>query len=692
MTAELLLEIGTEEIPSDYLDEGLKAFKELADACLEENRIKRKGSLSTYGTPRRLVLVGKGIAERQDDLVKEIWGPPKDVAYDGEGKPTKAALGFAQKQGVTVEDLECVETGKGDYLFVRREISGKDVMEILAGALPALISRIPWPKSMRWGDIGFSFVRPIHWILALFDGALIPFEAAGVRSGGTTYGHRFMAPEAIQVKGVLDYFEKLEKAFVVVDQDERRRVVEQVIQEAAQGVKGRPGRDPELVVTNANLVEFPTAVCGSFDRVFLDLPEPVLITAMKEHQKYFSVYDDEGSLMPYFVAVNNTLAKDQNLVQRGHERVLRARLSDARFFFDEDRKRSLEARMKDLKRVIYQADLGTSYAKVQRFLRLAQYLAEKVTPLRMEQVSTAASLCKCDLVTQMVTEFPSLQGVMGREYARLEGYPEDIASAIYEHYLPTRSGGDLPTSPVGAVVGCADRMDTVVGCFAIGLEPSGSADPFALRRHALAVIRIFQEMGWHVGLREFTEQALSVLEQDVSLDRDRTFARVIDFFTERYRQMMLRDDHEADLIEAVVSVDFDQLSRVTSKVDQLKEFTSRSEEFPALVQTYKRIVNILKKEKQTFQVDSARFKETCEAELWEAFRKVEGDVAGFLQKGDFCTAAEHLTRLRGPVDAFFEGVEVLTKEDDALRQNRVGILQHLARLFLSIADFSKFSL
>ncbi len=692
MAAELLLEIGTEEIPSGYLEKGLSELKSLADACLKENRIEVTDGLHTYGTPRRIVLVGRGVSQKQKDLVMEVTGPPKRVAYDENGAPTKAALGFAEKQGVSIEDLEVIETTKGEYVYVKREVPGRSTLEVLSESFPDLIANIPWPKSMCWGDVGFPFVRPVHWILCLLDGSVVPFEAAGVSAGNTTRGHRFMAPEIMEVSGVQDYFLKMKKASVIVDQGERNRAVERVTEEAAKMVKGTLLQDPELVSTVANLVEYPSAVGGSFDEAFLAIPDPVLITAMKEHQKYFAVYDGEGQLMPNFVAVNNTVTRDESIVRRGHERVLRARLSDADFFFKEDRKRPLLDRLEDLKGVIYQAKLGTSFAKVERFTRLAEYLAAMVLPDEMDPVKLSARLCKCDLVTQMVTEFPKLQGIMGKEYARLEGWSEDVCLGIYEHYLPLRSGGELPTSRVGAIVGLADRMDTIVGCFAIGLEPTGSADPFALRRHALAVIRIIEDTGWNLQLSQFIQKTISVLSEEMALDSDEILPKVAGFFKERYKNMMLGAGYESDLIEAVISLGLQRISPLRNRIDQLKKFASESDEFQELALTFKRVSNILKKQTSLYEVAPALFKEACESSLWEVYQSLKGEVGRCLDNGAYYEALETMAGLRKPVDLFFDGVEVLTKDDKMLKENRVGILQHVAGLFMRVADLSKFSI
>jgi len=691
MTAELLLEIGTEEIPAGYLESGLRELKRLAGECLKENRIDLAGGLDVYGTPRRLVLMGKGVSEKQQDLIQEVTGPPKKVAYDESGVPTRAAEGFAKKQGVSVEELKTIETPKGEYLYVKQKIPGRPTLEILSERLPGIIGDIPWPKSMRWGKVGFPFVRPVHWILCLFDGREVPFEAAGVQSGSTTFGHRFMGPEEVSVSNIADYLKVMEGTFVVLDPRERQRVVVKAARDAAASVGGIPADDPELVQTVANLTEYPTAVCGSFEKAFLDLPDVVLITAMREHQKYFAVTDEKGALMPNFVAVNNTKTRDESIVCRGHERVLRARLSDADFFLKEDRKRPLPDRLEDLKQVIYQAQLGTSYAKVMRVETLTEHIAGIVLPEQVDRAKLAARLAKCDLVTHMVIEFPSLQGAVGKAYAALEGYEDDICSGIHEHYLPLKAGGSLPQSKIGAVVGMADRLDTISGCFAVGLDPTGKADPFALRRHALAIIRIMEDTGWDLSFRQLVEKTLSLLAGEIKFDFDATFARVLDFIRERYKYMMLRSDYASDLVEAAICGPFDCILPLRPKMEQLKEFTLSSDEFTPLALTFKRVNNIIKKQPMVFEVNPVLFKEDAEKDLWETYQSLKDDVAVALRKSAFLEALGIMTRLRTPVDQLFDNVEILTG-DDALRENRVGLLQLISSFVLTIADFSKFSI
>ncbi len=691
MVSELLLEIGTEEIPSGYLERGLADLRELGISCLAENRVNFLGGVYTYGTPRRLLLVVKEVSEYQEDAVEEITGPPVKVAFDGSGRPTKAAVGFAERHSVEVDALGRVETARGDYLFLRRTTPGRPAIDVLADALPGLIASIPWPKSMRWGTVPMPFVRPVHWVVALFGGEVIPFEVAGVLSGSQTRGHRFMAPEAVEVRSVEDYMNAMEQRFVVVDPQERRWLIKDMVRKAAAGIGGVPSEDPELISTVANLVEYPSAVSGSFERSFLSLPEAVLVTAMKEHQRYFSVRDTSGRLMPGFVAVNNTIARDDSVVGRGHERVLKARLADAVFFFEEDTARPLSARLDDLRGVTFHAALGSSHDKVSRFAELAGLLAGRLDPDNAGKAVEVARLCKCDLVTRMVTEFPSLQGTMGASYARIEGYGDEVCQAIREHYLPSRSGDPVPSSDLGAMVGLADRADSIVGYFAVGMEPSGNADPFALRRHALAILRILDEKGWDVSLRWLVEEASGILASGGGLNvPGDTVEKVMRFIRERYRRMMLRSGYDADPVEAVLAVGFDEVSRLRSRIEQIARFAGESPEFAPLCLTFKRVRNILKKESVRHMVDPSLFRSSCESLLWEAASEVESDISGFLRAGDYYAAARLMTRLGKPVDDFFDGVEIMV-DHEALRNNRLGVLQRIERMILGVADFSRFT-
>jgi len=500
-----------------------------------------------------------------------------------------------------------------------------------------------------------------------------------------------MAPGEEVVANFRDYEKKLRARYVLVDRNERARNIEEGAAIAAKARSGSPMIDLELLTTVTNMVEDPSPLVGSFEPALPSHPRSGLITAIEKHPKEFAVIDPEGRLMPNFVAVNNTVARDEAVVRKGHERVLRARLSDANFFFREDRKKPLDTRIEELKGVIYQARLGTSYAKVQRFSRVAEFLARQVVPGKVNHVKLAAKLCKSDLVTDMVTEFPELQGVMGTEYARLDGHPEEVCLAIREHYLPARAGDDLPSTAVGAIVGIADRMDTIAGFFAIGSEPTGAADPFALRRHALAILRILEQRDWDISLQAFIAESISVLAGDISFDRDITFGKVKDFFRERYKQMMLRSEYSPDLIEAVISVEFDHINRLRPRCDQMREFIGEFKDFESLVLTFKRVTNILKNQTVASRVNPSLFREQCETDLLKAYQGVGNDVERLMREKNCVGALNLMAGLKGPVDAFFEGVEILSKESEALKNNRVALLQDLSSLFLKVADFSKFS-
>jgi len=688
---DLLLEIGTEEIPSNYLEGGLNELKQLSEFYLRENRIHVKGGLHTYGALRRLVLVGEDIADKQEDAVQEVTGPPKKAAFDEYGNPTKAALGFANKQGVAINELQVLETPKGEYLYVKRKVPGRPTIDILSEIIPQLIENVPWPKSMRWGSGGFLFVRPIHWIVALFNNKVIPFELAGVKSGNKTRGHRFMAPQIMEVSDLRDYQQKMNEGFVILDQEEREEEVERAVINAAKTVSGIIEKDPELLSTVVNMVEFPFAICGSFDRAYLTLPDPVLITAMKEHQRYFSIRDQEGRLMPNFVAINNTVPRDDVVVRKGHERVLRARLADASYFFNDDRKKPLGDRLEELKAVIYQADLGTSYAKVQRFTRLAEYLAKLMVPEKIDEVRFAARLCKCDLVTDMVMEFPSLQGTMGEIYARLDGHSEDICLAISDHYLPIQAESRLPESLIGSIVGIADRMDTIVGCFAVGLEPTGTADPYALRRHALGIIRILMDKKIPVSLTDFVNKSASILNETVSFTPKEVANKVLNFIKDRFKYLLLSIGIPQDFIEAVLSVDFNFLNQAEEKITALRQFREKSKDFEILAIAFKRIMNIVRDFAGLVNVNPEIFEHECERDLWERLQAVKDKVQKEIDNENYINALNVMAGLSSAVDDFFSNVMVMA-EERRIRENRLTMLKQINHLFLQVADFSKITI
>jgi glycyl-tRNA synthetase beta chain len=685
MASDFLLEIGTEEIPASYIQPALDAMATMISKFLSDRRVAH-GTIRTMATPRRLVWVIKDVTEKQEAQTVEITGPPKDVAFDEAGNPTQAALGFAKSQGVSPEELQIKETSRGEYVVISRHESGASTVELLGGVLANLIADIPFPKSMRWGDLKVTFARPIHWIVALLGKEVVPFTYGNVTSGNTSYGHRFMSPGPFEVSEIKGYVEALRERFVTVDIEERRERIRQIVAACAKEKNGNIREDDDLLDEVVQLVEYPTAVCGSFDQHYLELPQEVLITAMRTHQRYFAVLDDAGKLMPYFVTVNNTLTRDPQIVALGNEYVLRARLEDARFYYVEDQKVSLDDRVEELKEVVFHSKLGTSYEKLERFKTLAEYMADQVAPDDKATVSRAAHLCKADLVTGTVGEFPELQGIMGRAYAQLAKENEAVAEAIYEHYLPTHAGGQLPSGMAGSLVSISDKLDTVVGCFGVGQIPTGTADPFALRRQALGIIRIILEKDLSLSLSHLISKALEGLDGKLTEPADQTHQAVLEFFKRRLQHFLIGQGLPQNVVDAVLTHHLDPLVETVAKIRTLETFKDR-EGFEPLLGTVKRVVNILK-EPVDVSVDPERFVNQAEKDLYRDLIACEQDLEKPLAARDYDAVLNRLSQLKAPIDGFFDEVLVLD-EDMALRQNRLALLTRIANLFQQMADFSR---
>ena len=685
MGRELLLEIGTEEIPARFLPPVLEEMAVSFRKMLDAERIG-VGEILTWGTPRRLALVAREVAEAQAEVTQEIIGPPKAVAVDAAGQPTPAAAGFARAQGVAVSDLIEVDTPRGVYLAVKKSTTGRPTAERLPELLPGFILGLSFPKSMRWGSETITFARPIHWILARYGGAVVDFEVGDVTSGGATRGHRFLAPEAVEVADAGAYVAALQAANVIVDPAARRALLSEELARAAAGVAGEVVPNPGLLEENTFLVEFPSVVVGNFEDKFLALPDEVLITSMREHQRYFSLRGADGRLLPHFIAVNNTLTRNPDVVRQGHERVIRARLSDAMFFFQEDAKTPLAQRVDALKGVVFHSLLGTSYEKMERFRELAVSLSRQLAPELADAVARAATLCKADIVTEMVGEFPSLQGVMGRQYARLFGEPPEVAEALFTHYLPRHADDELPQDKVGALVGLADRLDTICGCFGVGLSPTGTADPYGLRRHALAVIRILRSQQLHLDLVAAVGLTLELLKDKISRTPEETALEVLDFFQTRLQRLLLAEGFDHETITAVLAAGCRDVVDAADKVRALHEFR-QSPEFPSLATAFKRVINIAQGA-EPGEVDPAIFQYGEENILYESTKLMESQVTQALESRDYPGVCRALASLRGPVDAYFEKVMVMA-EDANLRRNRLALLLRISQTFLLMADFSK---
>jgi len=687
----LLLEIGTEEIPAGYIEPALAALESMLTQKLADARLAH-GRIQTFGTPRRLAVTVAELAARQKRLTSEVLGPPRKVGYDSDGRPTTAAVKFAEKVGLPVNRLGVAATPKGEYLSATVIDPGLTTTAVLKTVLPDIILAIPFPKRMRWADLTISFARPIHSLLALYGGSLIGFTLGRIRSGRTTFGHRFMHPRPIKVAEPAAYVEALRSGFVIVDPAERRRLIAEGAAQAAAAVGGHVLPDEELLGTVTHLVEYPAIAVGRFADAFLELPAEVLITAMREHQKYFAVVDTGGRLLPHFIAVNNTPVQDMAVVVRGHERVLRARLEDARFFFQSDRETSLDTMVEKLKSVLFQAQLGSIYDKVRRVRGLARFVADQLggDPELGGQVERAAWLCKADLVSQMVGEFPKLQGIMGRVYAKAQGEPAAVASAIEEHYRPIYSGGALPETTAGAVVAIADKMDTICGCFRAGLAPTGAADPYALRRQGIGVILIMRSRGLAFPLSTVVQKSLSLFDGEAETPPE-TAAKIQGFLEGRMTSILVEEGFAKDTVAAVLGVPVESVPAVWSRARALQQLKSKPD-FEPIAVSFKRVVNIIRRAEDftAGAVDEGLFAHPSEAALLAAFRTVQSQVQEDLRQGLHDQALARVATLRAPVDAFFDDVMVMA-EDLNVRRNRLSLLAQVAGLFDTFADFSKLS-
>ncbi|MEJ2718851.1 MAG: glycine--tRNA ligase subunit beta, partial [Deltaproteobacteria bacterium] len=555
MNGEFLLEVGTEEIPASYAMPAATSLAHRFGEALDAAHIDH-GRVEAYATPRRLILHAAEVALVQASREIQKTGPQKSAAFDEEGNPTKAAEGFARSQGVTVADLTIVTTAKGEQVAIRKIEEGLPTPQILSQRIPELLEKIPFPKSMRWMDLDVRFARPVHWIVALLDGTVIPLTFGNISSGDLSRGHRFSHPQRFRVSSFADLRSSLEAQGIVIDPARRQAKIEREINQLAAEEGLEVFDDRELLEEVTFLVESPYPLIGEFPSEFLELPASILITCMKKHQRYFSVQGSQGRITNKFIAINNTPVKDPTISVKGHERVLKARLEDARFYFREDRKTPLIDRLDALKGVVFHSKLGTSYEKVQRFTQLARQLAERLIPERVHDVERAALLSKCDLETGIVYEFPEVQGIIGGYYAQMDGESEDVATAVREHYLPTHAGDSLPEGIIGSLVSLADRIDTITGYFSVGVIPTGAADPYALRRHALAVIQILIKLDRSIDLTLLVGEALDLLEEKRTRDREEVMRDVMEFIQTRFVNFHTSRDFPLDVVEAAVRARF----------------------------------------------------------------------------------------------------------------------------------------
>lgn len=683
---KLLIEIGSEEIPAGYIIPALEAFRDNLLAVMAKARIDH-GSAAIFGTPRRLAILVETVSDVQRAETTVITGPPERVGYDENGKPLLAAEKFAEKAGVALEEITIQETEKGRYLSAVRTEKTLPTADILESVLPEVILSIPFPKSMRWADLSISFARPIISVAALLGQKVLDVTVGDIRSSNHVYGHSFMQFEKITVDTPESYVAILETAGVIPEIQKRRDLLVHGIQACASESGSVLLKDEELVDVVTNLVEYPYPVVGRFDDEFLELPDEVLITAMREHQKYFALRNEAGGLKPMFIAVNNTKARDMALVARGHEKVIRARLADAKFFFRVDLESTLESFTEKLKSVTFQADLGSMYEKTERLVSLAGYLAQAVDPGLNDNLVRAARLCKSDLVSQMVIEFTKLQGIMGRVYALKAGEPADVAAAIEQHYRPVYSGGALPEAMTSKLLAIADKIDTICGCFSVDLIPTGASDPYALRRQSIGILQIILDGSLDISLCSLVDKGVSLYVTDPER-KTQVASKVMEFLKNRMINLLVDQGISREAVNAALAVSFDRLPTDLLRIKAL-DGLRQAPDFEPLSTAFKRVVNIIRKSgaEAGAGIDVSLFDSEAEQALVSASRDVAAKVADHTGNGDYTAALTEIASLRPAVDRFFDDVMVMV-DDEAVRKNRLALLASISGLFETIADFS----
>ncbi len=725
--AEFFFELGTEELPAAEVVPTAKAFAKKLSEGLKELRLSHEEP-KVYATPRRMVVAISGLAGKQEDRTVEVAGPPIKAAIR-DGEYTKAAIGFAKGQGCTVEQLTQKETKKGIYLYAVKAEKGQATQALLKELVESSLAGLSFKRTMRWGNGGAAFARPVVWMVALYNQEIVPCEFAGIAASGQSRGHRFLAPDSFAVKGLEQYLTELQSRKVLVDTNERRQAIVSGAKELAASTGGALVENDELFDELTQLVEYPVPMLNHFDERFLEIPDEVLISEMQEHQRYLPVVDSSGKLMSKFVVIANTQVEDQELSLTGYRRVLTARFEDGAFFYKEDQKTKLFSKAEKLRKVRFHRALGTIFEKVERVAKLSFWLAGSLGPqLKCEgapqsdsfaaptdlyalasgspaeslgaeekfiwQLARSAYLCKADLTTHMVYEFPELQGVMGTEYAQRDGEQPVVAASIAEHYLPRGADDELPEGVLGALVGIADRLDTLVGIFATGKGPSGAADPFGLRRSALAIIRILEHKGWHLPLQQAVEQAFELLSDKAKKPADEVLGAVQEFVRTRAKGMMTAAEVPTDVAEAALSAGYQDLVDAHARAQALAALRS-SPEFEPLASTFKRVGNILKGQIPG-AAELAKLSEPVEKALFEASEKVADQVSTSISKRDFGAALAAIAQLRPTVDAFFDGDEqyesvMVMAKDPEVRAQRVALLGKVQAIFAPLADFTKLS-
>lgn len=680
----LLFEIGVEELPARYVNSAMDQLKTNIVKSFNENRITFD-EVNIYSTPRRLTVIVNNICEKQSDLEEEVKGPAKRIAVDAEGNYTKPLLGFMKSKGIKEEDLYFKQVGKEEYAFGKIKQDGQLTSEVLKSILPEAIKSMTFPKAMRWGGKNMRFIRPIRWMVCILNDSVLDIELEGIVSSNTTKGHRFLGESEFEVNTLNEYLTKLEENFVILNQDERKELIKKQCDDVAKSLGGEIEFDEELLEEVTHLVEYPTAFYGEFDEDYAKLPKEVVITPMKQHQRYFPVLKD-GKLLPNFIAVRNGDSHRIDNVKKGNEKVLEARLADALFFYKEDTKKSLESYIEKLKTVVFQAKLGTVYDKSLRIEKLANDILEKLNETDIkEDTLRAAKLCKSDLVTGMVFEFTELQGVMGREYAKVSGENENVAEAIFEHYLPRFAGDILPATKSGIVLSIADKLDSIAGFFAIGIQPTGSQDPYALRRQALGIINILMDNNLDISLRELVSLTLDNYSF-IEFDKDEVLNQIMEFFKDRIKNLFRDLGIRYDVIDAILSSNIDDIADMYARAKALNSWIDKGE-LVEMLTAFNRVATLAEKA-ETNEVNINLMREEAEFNLYQQFQEISSNVEHLLANKEYTKALDAFASLRPAIDNMFDSVMIMDK-DEAIKNNRLAILKQIYDIMLNICDLSK---
>ncbi|MCX5781792.1 MAG: glycine--tRNA ligase subunit beta [Elusimicrobia bacterium] len=690
MVKDALLEIGVEEIPASYLNSALEQMKILAEKFLRDNQLAFSDT-KVYGTPRRLTLVIKDVAEISEDRCDEILGPSVKVGRDEKNNFTMAAKGFASKYGVETEKLKVKKTDKGEYLCVLNKINGEKAEKILAECYSYVIKTLNFPKSMVWESSNFRFARPIRNLTALYGEKKIKIKVANVKSDNITYALHSSANKKVVIRSAEKYIDLLRNACVLADAQERKKVIEKIIDSASKRVKGEVLKDENLLDEINCLVEHPVAIVGTFDEKYLKLPHEILTNCMAKKQKYFAISDSKGKLTNYFLGIRNGMSENNEVVREGFERVLKARLDDAEFFFHKDTKSPLSEKVEKLKGVVLQEKLGTIYDKISRVKEIAKYLAPLIgVKADVKSIEKSCDLSKADLVTDMVFEYPELQGVVGRIYAQKDGESEQIYRSIEEHYWPINAESKLPATDLGILLSISDKVDTLIGDFSAGLIPTGSYDPYGLRRMAVGILRILEKNSFHVSLKELTEKAFSILPEKLKQNKE-AIGQLMDFFRQRLEGVLENQGFAFDEIRAVITRSYDDVVDVKKRISALKTMRSKSD-FESLMIAFRRASNILKQASKTGvqfseSVDETLLKEESEKSLYADIKRIETELKGLLEKKDYLEALQKIVLIKKSLDDFFEKILVMA-DDVKIRSNRLSMLNYLLKPFYNILDFS----